>query len=174
MANKPSIEKIKMVIGLDLELAGRLRTWLKGRTKSAISRNGLKIRKPVVAMGPSDFFDDLAEKALADVQMDAESRKWVEAQLAKNIEVRKKLIAYEIKKRKDANWSGYGYSSPKYAKRGVKKGNKSPKWLASMKALGEKRRKEGWKRGPSKNKPASPAPSVPKRGRGRPRKNPAA
>lgn len=173
MANKPSIEKVKVGVLIDLELAGRLRTWLKGRTKPAISRHGQNIRKPTVPMVQSDFFESLAEKALADVQMDAESRKWVEAQYAKNLETRKKLIAYVTAQRKDANWSGPGYSSPLYKKRGVKKGNKSPKWIASMKALAEKRRKEGWERGPNKNKkPAPPAPTAPKRGRGRPRKNP--
>lgn len=162
-----------MGVNIDLELAGRLRTWLKGRTKPAVSRHGQNIRKPIVPMVASDFFESLAEKALADVQMDSESRKWVEEQYRKNLETRQKLIAYVTAHRKDANWSGPGYSSPLYEKRGVKKGNKSPKWLASMKALAEKRRTEGWERGPNKNKkPAAPAPTAPKRGRGRPRKNP--
>ena len=142
MANIVAIDTYRYPINFPVELAGKVRTYIKGKMKPAPQLGeGKKIRKPLKAMTPSDYVVEVVERSLADFQMDAESRKWVDAIMARNLKYRAKYRQLALERRKDP---------ADYLKSGPKPGKKYPKFLAAMKKLAEKRRAEGWPRGKNK------------------------
>ena len=142
MANIQAIDIYRFALDVPMELAGKIRTWLKGRECPARPLKGRNIRKPTRKMTASDMFVDHFSKEMADVRMDAESIKWVEEQLAKNQRKREYWQEKAKAKRKPRD---------QWEKCGPKPGKKYPKFLAAMKKLGEDRRANGWKKGSKKS-----------------------
>ena len=142
MANIRALDTYIYPVRFPVELMGKLRTYIKGKQKPAPSLgNGKKIRKPMRDMKVSDFVVEVMEKALGDVNMDAESRKWVERIIERNAKFRKKYQQKALENRKNP---------ADYLKSGPKPGKKYPKFLEAMKKLAAKRRAEGWVRGRNK------------------------
>lgn len=142
MANIRAIDTYKYPISFPVELMGKLRTYIKGKQRpSRPLGEGKKIRKPMRAMSVSDFVTELVARSMADVKMDAESRKWIEMIQARNLKARAKYRQMAIARHKKPE---------EKLKSGPKPGHVSPKFLEAMKKLSEKRRKYGWVRGKNK------------------------
>lgn len=131
MANVKAVDGYKYCVLTPLELAGKVRTYIKGKKLPARKITGRGIRTPFRAMTPSDFFVAAAEEKLADFKMDAESAQWIEVVLAKNLKAREKQIAKNFAARKPDS---------EKLKSGPKPGNPSPKFIAAMRKLGAERR----------------------------------
>lgn len=145
MANFKAVDVYRYSVSVPVELAGKIRTFIKGKQVQVHPRVEMNIRKPMRKMTPTDLFVSLAEKFLADVSMDAESQKWVNACFEKNRKIRKLVLAQHLANRKKPE---------EKLKSGPKPGKKYPKFLAAMKKLAEERRAKGWKKGSKKNKAA--------------------
>ena len=142
MANIRAIDTYKYPVAFPVELMGKLRTYLKGReVPSRPLGEGRKVRKPMRPMHVTDFVVRLVEKSMADVKMDADSRRWIEMIQARNLKSRAKYRQMAIARHKKPE---------EKLKSGPKPGHVSPKFLEAMRKLSEKRRKYGWTRGKNK------------------------
>lgn len=154
MAHVKSVDTYRFNILLPVPLAGKMLTYLRGKTHPARKVDGRKLRKLERRMTPSDLFTMYLMQLLKDVELDCIARKWVDTIMAKNLKQREKDIARGIANRK----------APEEKKKpGRVAGKYYPKYEQINKAKREKRAaKEAAK---SKNK------SLVSRRRGRPRKN---
>lgn len=146
MANFHAVDVYRYSVTVPANLAGKIRTYIKGKQVPARPLVGMNIRKPMRKMTPSDLLITFAEKNLADVHMDAESQRWVNGLLEKNMKNRKVIVAARLANRKKPE---------EKLKCGPKPGKKYPKFLAAMKKLADERRANGWKKGSKKNKAAA-------------------
>lgn len=131
MACVKALDVYRVSAHIPVESAGRMRTYLKGKTMPARHITGRGIIKEVRLMTTSDFITEAINSKLEGVTMDAESREWVEAQLRKNLKERKRVVEKHKSERKPPE---------QWLKRGPKPGKKYPKYLAAMKRLGEERK----------------------------------
>lgn len=133
MANIKAVDNYKYCILTPVELAGKIRTYLKGKKVPAREIDGRRIRTPLRAMTPSDFFISAVADKLKDVEMDAESMKWTQSVIQENLRKREIQLAKNRAARKP---------QADKLKPGPKPGNgPSPKFVAAMKKLGAERRK---------------------------------
>lgn len=143
MANVIAVNTYRFNTRFPMELAGKMRTYLKGRKSPAREITGRGIRKEFRQMTPSDYLVGLAERDLSDIAMDAESREWVAREMQKNIKFRDRTIAENKAKRKDPS---------EYEKPGPKPGKTYPKFLAAMKKLAAERKAAKAKPSPAREK----------------------